>query len=313
MQITDGEGGRSFVSLNAASNSERAGLIPELTFLRSGKVRDLYQVDEDRILIVASDRISAFDCVLPNEIPRKGEVLTQLSSFWFNRFRGIVENHLITAEFEQFPEELRRITSLSGRSMLVRRADVIPFECVVRGYLAGSGWKDYRQTGSICGHRLPDGLVESDRLPDPIFTPATKAEEGHDLNLTIDQMSAALGDELTKNLEAISLRLYREAAEYAWQRGIIISDTKFEFGLREENLVLIDEILTPDSSRFWTRSTYSPGKPQFSFDKQYVRDFLETLAWDKRPPAPPLPQDVVTATSEKYLEAYRLITGSELR
>lgn len=265
------------------------------------------------MLIVASDRISAFDCVLPNEIPRKGEVLTQLSSFWFNRFSGIIQNHLITAELDQFPEELRMNTSLSGRAMLVRRADVIPFECVVRGYLSGSGWKDYRKSGSVCGHQLPEGLVESERLPDPIFTPATKAEEGHDINVTIEQMSASLGNELTRNLEAISLRLYREASEYAWQRGIIISDTKFEFGLREGNLILIDEILTPDSSRFWTRSSYSPGRAQFSFDKQYVRDFLETLDWDKRPPAPPLPPDVVTATSEKYLEAYRLITSCELR
>ncbi len=303
------------MSLNAASNSGsgRTDLIPGLTFLRSGKVRDLYQVDDDRMLIVATDRISAFDCVLPNEIPHKGEVLTQLSSFWFNRFSGIVHNHLITADLNQFPEELRMRSSLSGRAMLVRRADVIPFECVVRGYLAGSGWKDYRNTGSVCGHQLPDGLVESERLPEPIFTPATKAEEGHDINVTIDQMSASLGAELTGRLETISLRLYREASEYAWQRGIIICDTKFEFGLREGNLILIDEILTPDSSRFWTRSTYTPGKPQFSFDKQFVRDFLETLDWNKRPPAPPLPQDVVAATSEKYLEAYRLITGCELR
>jgi phosphoribosylaminoimidazole-succinocarboxamide synthase len=302
------------VSLNASSNSGsgRADLIPGLSFLRSGKVRDLYRVDEDRMLIVASDRISAFDCVLPNEIPRKGEVLTQLSSFWFNRFSGIVQHHLITAEINRFPEDLRGITSLSGRAMLVRSAKVIPFECVVRGYLAGSGWKEYQNSGSVCGHRLPHGLVESDRLPEPIFTPATKAEEGHDINVTIDQMSASLGEELAKNLETISVRLYREASEYAWQRGIIICDTKFEFGLREGKQILIDEILTPDSSRFWPRATYTPGKPQLSFDKQYVRDFLETLDWNKRPPAPPLPQDVVSATSEKYLEAYRLITGCEL-
>jgi phosphoribosylaminoimidazole-succinocarboxamide synthase len=302
------------VSSNATSDSGpgRANLIPGLTFLRSGKVRDLYRVDKDRMLIVASDRISAFDCVLPNEIPRKGEVLTQLSSFWFNRYSKTVENHLITADHNQFPEELQMLTSLGRRAMLVWSAQVIPFECVVRGYLAGSGWKDYQKSGSICGHRLPEGLVESERLPEPIFTPATKAEQGHDLNVTIDHMSDSLGIELTKNLEAISLRLYREAMEYAWECGIIISDTKFEFGLREGKLILIDEILTPDSSRFWPRSTYTPGKPQFSFDKQYVRDYLETLDWDKRPPAPPLPQDVVAATSEKYLEAYRLIAGSEL-
>jgi len=285
-----------------------------LHFLRSGKVRDIYEVDGDRLLMIATDRISAFDCVLPNEIPNKGRVLTQLSKFWFDRFSHIVGNHLITTELDEFPEELReRITSpapfLEGRSMLIYRADVIPFECVVRGYLAGSGWKEYRESGAICGHPLPPGLLESEKLPEPIFTPATKAEEGHDINISISEMSRSLGSELTDELEAVSLRLYGEAATYAESRGIIICDTKFEFGLRDGKLILVDEALTPDSSRFWPREAYAPGKPVPSFDKQFVRDYLETLDWDKRPPAPSLPPEIVEATSAKYLEAFRLITG----
>ena len=295
--------------------------IPELNFLRSGKVRDLYEVDDDRLLIVATDRISAFDCVLPNAIPHKGRALTQLSRFWFDYFSERVQNHLIASDVNEFPSELLSSLSdeskslLAGRSMLVRRADVIPFECVVRGYLAGSGWKDYQRTGMICGHILPEGLVESAKLPRPIFTPATKAEEGHDINVTIDEMSRAIGEDLTRRLEEISLRLYREAAQYAETRGIIICDTKFEFGLRSGQLglpILIDEVLTPDSSRFWPREAYAPGKPQPSFDKQFVRDYLETLDWDKRPPAPALPGEITQATSEKYLEAYRLLTGQAL-
>jgi phosphoribosylaminoimidazole-succinocarboxamide synthase len=292
--------------------------IPELNFLRSGKVRDVYEVDDDRLLMVATDRISAFDCVLPNAIPRKGQVLTRISEFWFDRFSPLVQNHLITADVNQFPAELRQALSersraaLTGRSMLVYRADVIPFECVARGYLAGSGWKEYQRTGAICGHRLPEGLVEAAKLPQPIFTPATKAEQGHDLNVTIDEMARALGAELTKRLEEISLKIYREAASYAETRGIIICDTKFEFGLRNGQVILVDEILTPDSSRFWPRHAYSPGKPQPSFDKQFVRDYLETLGWDKRPPAPQLPDKIVEATSAKYLEAYRLLTGHDL-
>lgn len=292
--------------------------IPELNFLRSGKVRDLYEVDDDRLLIVATDRISAFDCVLPNAIPRKGQVLTQISAFWFDRFSGLVQNHLITADVNEFPVELRQRLSarlkaaLAGRSMLARRAEVIPFECVVRGYLAGSGWKEYQQTGAICGHRLPEGLVESAKLPEPIFTPATKAESGHDINVPIDAVSRSIGEELAKRLEAISLEIYREAARYAEARGIIICDTKFEFGLRDGELILVDEVLTPDSSRFWPREAYSPGRSQPSFDKQFVRDYLETLDWDKRPPAPALPDEIIEATSAKYLEAYRLITGHDL-
>ncbi len=292
--------------------------IPELTFLRSGKVRDIYQVDHERLLIVATDRISAFDCILPNAIPYKGQVLTQISRFWFDRFSGLVKNHLIAAVVDDFSSDLLDRLSpqsrelLDGRSMLVYRAEVIPFECVVRGYLAGSGWKEYQQTGEVCGHRLPAGLVESDQLPEPIFTPATKAEEGHDLNLPVAEMARRIGADLTAQLEAVSLELYRQAAQYAETRGIIICDTKFEFGLRHDQLILVDEVLTPDSSRFWPRQAYAPGRPQPSFDKQFVRDYLETLDWNKRPPAPPLPQQVVQATSAKYLEAYRLITGLEL-
>ena len=292
--------------------------IPELRFLRSGKARDIYEVDDDRLLIVATDRISAFDCVLPNAIPHKGRALTQLSRFWFHRFSALVPNHMIAADLNEFPAEMLKSLSneskalLAGRSMLVRRAEVIPFECVVRGYLAGSGWKDYMRTGAICGHRLPEGLVESAELPCPIFTPATKAEEGHDVNVTIDEMSRSLGLDLTGRLEAISLKIYTEAARYAETRGVIVCDTKFEFGLINGQLTLVDEVLTPDSSRFWPRDAYAPGRPQPSFDKQFVRDYLETLDWDKRPPAPQLPPEVTRITSEKYLEAYRLLTGHDL-
>lgn len=297
----------------AGPDAER---IPELKFLRSGKVRDIYEVDQDRLLIVASDRISAFDCILPNSIPFKGQVLTQISKFWFDRFRPIVRNHLISAD--GLPEDVRSrlspesLARLELRSMLVERAEVVPFECVVRGYLAGSGWKEYLQTGEICGHRLPTGLVESARLPEPIFTPATKAEEGHDINVSPAEMARALGQSLTSRLAEISLRLYSEAARYAETRGIIICDTKFEFGIRDSQIVLVDEVLTPDSSRFWPLSAYAPGASQPSFDKQYVRDYLETLDWDKQPPAPSLPPEVVEATSRKYLEAFRLLTGSDL-
>lgn len=292
--------------------------IPELNFRRSGKVRDIYEVDEDHLLIVATDRISAFDCVMPNAIPYKGQVLTGLSKFWFARFAGLTPNHLVTTEVDEFPALLRDKLSettkavLAGRAMLVCRAEVVPFECVVRGYLAGSGWKEYQETGAICGHHLPVGLVESAKLPQPIFTPATKAEAGHDINVSIAEMAAAVGEELTRKLEAISLRLYGEAAAYAETRGIIICDTKFEFGIRDRQLILVDEVLTPDSSRFWPREGYVPGQSQPSFDKQFVRDYLETLDWDKHPPAPSLPDQVVRGTSAKYLEAYRLITGHDL-
>lgn len=286
----------------------------DLTLTRRGKVRDVYQLTEDRLLIVASDRISAFDCVLPTPIARKGEVLTALSRFWFERLEHVVPNHLISTELDEMPDSVRRhAEQLRGRSMLVRRTEVFPVECVVRGYLSGSGWKDYLRTGEVCGHRLPAALTESDRLPEPIFTPATKEEEGHDENISEARMSEILGDETTRALRDISLRLYAEASEYARTKGIIIADTKFEFG-RDANgdIILIDEALTPDSSRFWPASEYKPGASQPSFDKQFVRDYLETLAWNKTPPAPSLPAEIAQATTERYLESYRLLAGESL-
>jgi phosphoribosylaminoimidazole-succinocarboxamide synthase len=288
--------------------------LPGLKLLRRGKVRDVYEVDDEHLLIVATDRISAFDCILPTQIERKGEVLTALSRFWFERLSEITPHHLVTTDVARMPEHVRAHADLlRGRSMLVRRTEVFPVECVVRGYLAGSGWKDYVATGEVCGHRLPEGLRESEELPAPIFTPATKAETGHDENISEARMSEIVGEETTAVLRDTSLALYREAARYARARGIIIADTKFEFGLdREGRVILIDEALTPDSSRFWPAAIYEPGHAQPSFDKQYVRDYLETLQWDKRPPAPPLPEEVAAATTDRYLEAYRLLTGEEL-
>ncbi len=292
--------------------------IPELEFLRRGKVRDIFRANDKHLLLVATDRISAFDCVLPNPIPHKGEVLTQISSFWFRRFSDLVANHLVTSDVNEFPIDLlsrlsaSSLETLRGRTMLVRQADVVPFECVVRGFLAGSGWKEYQANQSICGHELPAGLLESSKLPEPIFTPATKAESGHDINISIAEMLKGLGTELTSRLEQMSLRLYSDAASYAAERGIIICDTKFEFGILDGEILLVDEVLTPDSSRFWPRDAYKPGGPQPSFDKQFVRDYLETLDWNKRPPAPVLPANIVEGTSNRYLEAYRLLTGSEL-
>jgi phosphoribosylaminoimidazole-succinocarboxamide synthase len=282
--------------------------------MRRGKVRDVYEVDGERLLIVATDRISAFDCILPTQIARKGEVLTALSRFWFARLAHLTEHHLLTTDIEQTPESVRaHAAELRGRSMLVRRTEVFPVECVVRGYLAGSGWKDYGRTGEICGHKLPAGLRESDQLPAFIFTPATKAETGHDENIGEARMCEIVGAETTARLREISLALYAEAETYARARGIIIADTKFEFGLDAEGrIILIDEALTPDSSRFWPLDDYEPGRAQASFDKQFVRDYLETLDWDKRPPAPTLPAEVAAATTARYLEAYRLLTGSEL-
>ncbi|HEV7902890.1 MAG TPA: phosphoribosylaminoimidazolesuccinocarboxamide synthase [Pyrinomonadaceae bacterium] len=285
-----------------------------LQLVRRGKVRDVYAVDAGQLLIVATDRISAFDCILPTQIARKGEVLTALSRFWFARLAHITRNHLLTTGIEGMPAHVSaHADALRGRSMLVRRTEVFPVECVVRGYLAGSGWKDYARTGEICGHKLPAGLRESDQLPEPIFTPATKAETGHDENISETRMSEIVGAETTAKLRATALALYRDAETYARARGIIIADTKFEFGRdREGEIILIDEALTPDSSRFWPLDRYEPGRPQASFDKQFVRDYLETLDWDKRPPAPPLPAEVAAATTARYLEAYRLLTGSEL-
>ncbi|HEX8707548.1 MAG TPA: phosphoribosylaminoimidazolesuccinocarboxamide synthase [Pyrinomonadaceae bacterium] len=288
--------------------------LSDLRLVRRGKVRDVYQVDDEHLLIVATDRVSAFDCVSPTPIARKGQVLTALSRFWFERLGQVVPNHLVTTVLEEMPEVVRRhAEQLRGRSMLVRRTEVFPVECVVRGFLAGSGWKDYVRTGEVCGHRLPAGLLESERLPEPIFTPATKAEEGHDENIGEERMCELLGRERTGFLRETSLRLYAEASAYARRRGIIIADTKFEFGTdREGRITLIDEALTPDSSRFWPAEQYRPGGPQPSFDKQFVRDYLESLDWNKRPPAPPLPPEVATATTSRYLEAYRLLTGESL-
>jgi phosphoribosylaminoimidazole-succinocarboxamide synthase len=285
-----------------------------LQLVRRGKVRDVYEVDAEQLLVVATDRISAFDCILPTQIERKGQVLNALSRFWFTRLAHITRNHLLTTDIEQMPASVSpHREALSGRSMLVRRTEVFPVECVVRGYLAGSGWKDYLRTGEICGHKLPSNLRESDKLPEPIFTPATKAEAGHDENISEAQMSGIVGAETTARLRATSLALYREAETYARARGIIIADTKFEFGRDQTGeIILIDEALTPDSSRFWPLDKYEPGRSQASFDKQFVRDYLETLEWDKRPPAPPLPDEVAAATTARYLEAYRLLTGSEL-
>ncbi len=287
--------------------------LTELKLVKRGKVRDVYAVDGEHFLIVATDRISAFDCILPTAIPRKGEVLTRLSQFWFEKLGQIVPNHLVTAELAEMPEALKKQSDIAGRSMLVRRAEVFPLECVVRGYLVGSGWKDYLRTGEVCGHKLPENLEESAELSEPIFTPSTKAEEGHDENINEKQARGIVGDDVLNRLRDVSLRLYNEARDYARSRGIIIADTKFEFGRdKSGDIILIDEVLTPDSSRFWPTESYSPGKSQPSFDKQFVRDYLETLRWDKQPPAPPLPPDVSKATTERYLEAYKLLTGKEL-
>ncbi|HEV7890213.1 MAG TPA: phosphoribosylaminoimidazolesuccinocarboxamide synthase [Pyrinomonadaceae bacterium] len=285
-----------------------------LKLLRRGKVRDVYEADDEHLLIVATDRISAFDCILPTQIERKGEVLTALSRFWFERLSDITPHHLVSTDVSQMPGDVRAHPDvLRGRSMLVRRTEVFPVECVVRGYLAGSGWKDYLATGEVCGHKLPEGMRESEELPASIFTPATKAETGHDENINEVRMSEIVGEETTAQLRDTALALYREAARYARARGIIIADTKFEFGRdRDGQIILIDEALTPDSSRFWPADIYEPGHAQPSFDKQYVRDYLETLDWDKRPPAPPLPPEVAAATTDRYLEAYRLLTGQEL-
>jgi phosphoribosylaminoimidazole-succinocarboxamide synthase len=288
--------------------------LSNLPLLRRGKVRDVYSIDDERLLIVATDRISAFDCVLPTPIERKGEVLTALSQFWFDKLGHVVANHLLTSDIEQMPDAVKSYANtLAGRSMLVRRAEVFPVECVVRGYLVGSGWKDYLRTGEVCGHKLKEGLLESAELPEPLFTPSTKAEQGHDENISEAQVRDLIGAEATEQLRDTSLRLYSEARAYARERGIIIADTKFEFGRDNKGeLVLIDEVLTPDSSRFWPADEYQPGRSQPSFDKQFVRDYLETLDWDKKPPAPAIPEEVAKATTARYVEAYRLIAGKEL-
>ncbi len=283
-----------------------------LSFLRRGKVRDIYEY-EDKLLLIATDRLSAFDVVLPTPIPWKGAVLTQLSKFWFEMMRDIVPNHLISADVENFPEDLQRFGDiLHLRSTLSVKAEMFAVECVARGYLAGSGWKEYQESGSICGISLPPGLRECDRLPEPIFTPATKAESGHDINISFDQAAGIVGYEYAAKLRELTLTIYNRAAEYALPRGIILADVKFEFGLRDGKIILCDELLTPDSSRFWPRANYRPGRPQPSFDKQYVRDYLEQIHFNKKPPGPELPAAVVQGTTEKYLEAYRLLTGTPL-
>ena len=279
----------------------------------SGKVRDLYRVDSERLLIVSTDRVSAFDYVLATGIPSKGRVLTQLSLFWFEFLKDIVPNHLLMADVDRYPQPLRRYADeLRGRSMLVVRADMIAIECVVRGYLAGSGWKEYQQDGKVCGIQLPAGLRESERLPQPIFTPAVKATSGHDENISFEEMAKRAGSTLSEQLRDLSLKIYQKAADFAAARGIIIADTKFEFGHNAGRIVLADEVLTPDSSRFWPADRYQPGRSQESFDKQYVRDYLESIRWNKQPPAPALPAAVAQETSEKYVEAYRRLTGREL-
>jgi phosphoribosylaminoimidazole-succinocarboxamide synthase len=285
---------------------------PELTLHARGKVRDLYSLNE-QLLFVATDRISAFDYVLATGIPEKGRVLTQLSLFWFDFLKDVVKNHLVTANVDQYPAPLKKYADdLRGRSMLVTKAQMIDIECVARGYLSGSGWKEYQQTGAVCGIKLPAGLKESDKLPEPIFTPATKALSGHDENISIEEMAKRTGKELAEKLRDLTLKIYKTAADYAAGRGIIIADTKFEFGQTSQGLILADEVLTPDSSRFWPADKYYPGKAQESFDKQFVRDYLEAIKWNKQPPAPSLPDDVAHKTSEKYIEAYRILAGREL-
>ena len=287
--------------------------IPELRLFKQGKVRDVYEW-EDKLLIVATDRISAFDWVLPSLIPDKGKVLTQLSKFWFDQTAYICPNHVVTAEADEFPAVLQPYKGmLDKRSMLVKKTKVLPIECVVRGYLSGSGWKEYKAEGKICGIKLPAGLRESDRLPTPIFTPSTKAEEGHDLNIPFKEMGKIIGKDLARDVKKASLKLYQKASLYAISKGIIIADTKFEFGLEGDTLILVDELFTPDSSRFWPLATYEPGRSQPSLDKQGVRDYLETTNWDKQSPPPALPDEVVQKTVKIYLEIYCLLTGkSEL-
>ena len=285
----------------------------ELELHASGKVRDVYNLDGDHLLFIATDRISAFDYVLATGIPHKGRVLTQISLFWFDFLKDVTANHLVTAEVDRYPAAIQhRADELRGRSMMVMRADMFPVECVVRGYLSGSGWKEYQANGRVCGIQLPAGLKESDKLPEPIFTPATKATTGHDINISFEEMCKLVDPELSRQLRDVSLKIYQKASDYALQRGIIIADTKFEFGQTGQGITLADEVLTPDSSRFWPADTYQPGKAQDSYDKQYVRDYLEEIKWNKQPPAPALPQDVARRTSEKYLDAYRRLTGREL-
>ena len=277
-----------------------------------GKVRDVYDLG-DTLLFVATDRISAFDCILGSGIPCKGRVLTQMSVFWFDFLRDTIDSHLVTAEFREYPRSIARSARIiAGRSMIVKKADMIEVECVARGYLAGSGWREYQSTGKVCGIPLPEGLQDGSELPEPIFTPATKAQSGHDQNVSFSYVADLIGVELAGHLRDLTIDIYKRASEYSKQRGIILADTKFEFGFVDDHLVLADEVLTPDSSRYWPADTYNPGGPQISFDKQYVRDYLETLPWNKKPPAPSLPPNIVEKTADKYQEAYARITGRSL-
>jgi len=286
---------------------------PELKLHTSGKVRDVYDLDPEHLLFVATDRISAFDYVLATGIPHKGRVLTQISLFWFDFLRDIAPNHVVTADVKQYPASAQKYTDqLLGRSMMVMRAEMIPVECVVRGYISGSAWKEYKASGRVCGIELPAGLKESSKLPQPIFTPSTKATTGHDENIPFEEMTRIVGVELSSQLRELSLKIYSKAADYALKKGIIIADTKFEFGMTSKGITLADEVLTPDSSRFWPADKYQPGRAQASYDKQYVRDYLEQINWNKQPPAPGLPADVARQTSNKYLEAFHQLTGHEL-
>ena len=283
---------------------------PDLKLKMRGKVRDVYEV-EDYILMVATDRISAFDVILPNPVPGKGIILNQISLFWFDKMASILPHHVITADVNEFPKVCRPYKEmLEGRSMLVKKTEPLPIECVVRGYLSGSGWTSYKESGSVCGINLPDGLVESDKLPEPIFTPSTKAEQGeHDINIDFDAAAKIVGQDIAEKVKNFSLAIYKKGIEIAEQKDIIIADTKFEFGLHNGDLLLIDEVLTPDSSRFWPKATYKPGEAQKSYDKQYLRDYLLAINWDKTPPGPELPEDVIKNTRQKYLEALRQLTG----
>jgi phosphoribosylaminoimidazole-succinocarboxamide synthase len=288
-------------------------ILPGLPLLSRGKVRDIYDLG-DRLLLIATDRISAFDVVLPQPIPDKGKVLNQLSAFWFGWSAPLVGNHLVSADAADFPAALQPFRPvLEGRSSLVRKAAMFPVECVARGYLSGSGWKEYRESGTVCGIRLPSGLKESDKLPEPIFTPATKEETGHDVNISFEQAASIVGSEAAAELRRLTLEIYSRAAAYAAERGIVIADTKFEFGVIDGTIAICDEMLTPDSSRFWPADRYAPGGPQPSFDKQFVRDFLESIRWDKSPPAPDLPADVVAGTRARYVEALEILSGRGLR
>ncbi len=286
---------------------------PDLRLHASGKVRDVYEIDSDHLLFVATDRISAFDYVLATGIPHKGQVLTQISMFWFDFLKDVTPNHVVTADVDQYPAAIRKYDDqLRGRSMLVMRAKMFPVECVVRGYVSGSAWKEYKTTGRVCGIELPKGLKESDKLPEPIFTPATKATSGHDENIPFSEMCRLVGEELSRQLRDATLKVYSKAADYARTRGIIIADTKFEFGMTAKGITLADEVLTPDSSRFWPADKFQPGKAQDSYDKQFVRDYLEEIHWNKQPPAPALPAEVASRTSNKYVEAFEQLTGRKL-